>query len=98
MLIDETLKKIKLSLRISHSKLDEDIRSDIDACLADLEMHGIVHKNELDPLIYNAIKLYCKSCYTDDIAKAAEYKKRYVELRDFLKDAKGYGWEAASDE
>ena len=59
-----TLEKIKLSLRISHSRLDEDIQGDIDTALADLRMHGVIHKDESDPLIFNAVKLYCKSSYT----------------------------------
>ncbi len=93
-----TLEKIKLSLRISHDKLDEDIQADIDTALADLRMHGVTHKDESDPLIFNAVKLYCKSCYTDDVAKSSEYRQRYFALRDCLKVAEGYGWEDADDE
>lgn len=93
-----TLEKIKLSLRISHSRLDEDIQGDIDTALADLRMHGVIHKDESDPLIFNAVKLYCKSSYTDDIAKSAEWRQRYFALRDCLKAAEGYGWKAADDE
>lgn len=86
------LEKIKTSLRISHSKLDEDIQSDIDACLADLEVCGIVHAETSDPLIFNAIKLWCRSLYTDDTGKAAEYLKRYESLKACLQMAEGYGW------
>lgn len=93
-----TLEKIKIDLRISHSKLDEAIQADIDACLADLRMHGIVHKDDTDPLIYNAVRLWCRSIYTDDIPKAAEYLKRYNALRDCLKAAEGYGWKGGSDD
>lgn len=93
-----TLEKIKLSLRISHSRLDEDIQGDIDIALADLRMHGVIHKDESDPLIFNAVKLYCKSSYTDDIAKSSEWRQRYFALRDCLKAAEGYGWKAADDE
>ena len=93
-----TLEKIKLSLRISHSKLDEDIQADIDAVLTDLRMHGVTHKDESDPLIFNAVKLYCKSCYVDDPVKGASYRDRYFALRDCLKVAEGYGWEDDADE
>ena len=65
----DTLQKIKLALRTSHDKLDEDIQADIDACLADLELCGVVHASAENPLIYNAIKLWCRSLYTDDPAK-----------------------------
>ena len=89
-----TLAKIKLALRTSHTKLDEDIQADIDACLADLKVCGIIHAGEDDPLIYNAIKLYCKSIYTDDTAKGAAYLARYEALKSCLMMAEGYGWRA----
>lgn len=94
------IEKIKLALRISHTKLDEDIQSDIDACLADLKVHGIVHAGENDPLIFNAVKLYCRATYTDDPAKAAEWLQRYESLRACLQLAEGYGWkeEASGNE
>ena len=86
-----TLEKIKLSIRRSHNKLDEDIQADIDACLADLKVCGIIHAGEDDPLIFNAIKLYCKSIYTDDPAKGAAYLERYDKLKSCLMMAEGYG-------
>lgn len=95
----DTLTKIKLALRTSHTKLDEDILADIDACVADLEVCGIIQPDETDPLIFNAIKLYCRSLYTDDTAKAAEWKRRYDELKSCLMMAEGYGYkEAAANE
>lgn len=87
----DTLKKIKQSIRISHDKLDDDIRADIDACVADLRLVGITHADQTDPLIFNAIKLWCRSLYTDDTAKAAEYLKRYEALKSSLMMAEGYG-------
>ena len=87
-----TLEKIKLAIRISHSKLDEDIQADIDACLADLRVCGIVHAEESDPLIFNAIKLWCRSLYTDDTGKGAEWQRRYDALKACLMNAEGYGW------
>ena len=94
-----TLEKIKLAIRISHTKLDEDIQADIDACMADLRVCGIIHATEADPLIFNAIKLWCKSLYTDDTAKSAEWQRRYDALKACLMNAEGYGWmEAATDD
>ena len=93
-----TLTKIKLALRTSHTKLDDDIQADIDACLADLKVCGIVHAGEDDPLILNAIKLYCRSLYTDDAVKGAEYLKRYNALKSCLMMAEGYGHKADSGE
>ena len=93
-----TLEKIKLALRISHNKLDDDIQANIDACLADLQVCGVTHAGEENPLILNAIKLYLRSLYTDDPAKGAEYLRRYESLKSCLMTAEGYGWEAAADD
>lgn len=92
-----TLEKIKLAIRISHSKLDEDIQADIDACKADLKLVGVIYADESDPLIFNAIKLWCRSLYTDDTVKGAEYLRRYESLKACLMVAEGYGWRAADD-
>lgn len=89
------LAKIKQALRISHDKLDEDIQADIDACLADLKVCGITHATVVtDPLILNAVKLYCRSLYTEDTAKGAEWLRRYESLKGSLQMAEGYGREA----
>lgn len=92
-----TLDKIKLSLRTSHDKLDDDIQADIEACKADLQVAGIIYAHEDNPLIFNAIKLYCKALYTDDMDKAAEYMKRYDALKACLMMAEGYGWEDSNE-
>ncbi len=90
----ETLDKVKLAIRRSHDKLDEDLVADIDACMADLRAHGITGPKavETDPLIYNAIKLYCREMNAEDPAEAARWRQCYHDLRDSLKSAKGYGW------
>lgn len=87
----QTLLKIKQALRVSHNKLDADIQADIEAGLADLRSVGIIYKDETDPLIFNALKLWCRSLYTDDVVKAAEYLKRYQALKASLMMAEGYG-------
>lgn len=90
----ETLAKIKQAIRRSHDKLDDDLMADIDACLADLQAHGITGPKavETDPLIYNAIKNHCKAMDAEDPAEAARWRQCYLDLRDSLKAAKGYGW------
>ena len=95
MASNETLLKIKTGIRISHDRLDEDIMGDIDACLADLAVCGIIGPKETDPLIFNAVKLWCRSLYTDDTGKGAEYLRRYEALKSCLMMAEGYGWEEA---
>ena len=92
------LEKIKLALRITHTALDADIEADITACLADLQVCGVVYADvATDPLILNAVKLYCRSTYTDDPAKGAEYLRRYEALKACLMMAEGYGREADAD-
>jgi hypothetical protein len=59
---------------------------------------GVRHKGEDDPLIFNAIKLWCRSLYTDDPNKATEWLRRYEALKACLMMAEGYGWEADGDE
>lgn len=90
---DSLLPKIKTALRINHTVLDDDIQSDIDACIADLAVCGVTYAPVNDPLILNAIKLYCKAIYTDDTTKGAEYQRRYEALKSCLMMAEGYGWE-----
>lgn len=85
------LDKIKQALRRSHNKLDEDLQADIDACLADLRACGVIYAPDNDPLIFNAVKLYCRSLDTDDVAKGAEYLRRYESLKGSLMMATGYG-------
>jgi hypothetical protein len=92
------LDRIKLTLRIKHDALDMDIQADIDACLADLAAVGVKHKNAADPLIFAAVKLWCRAAYTDDTAKSAEYMKRYNAMKASLMMAKGYAWEDNADE
>ena len=89
---------LKRSLRITHDRLDDDIESDVAACMADLKLVGVIYADEKDPLIFNAIKLWCRSLYTDDPAKGAEYLRRYESLKGSLMMAEGYGREAGSDE
>lgn len=95
----DTLKRIKQAIRRTHDKLDEDLQADIDACVADLRAVGIIYADETDPLIYNAIKLWCRALDTDDPAKSAEYMRRYEALKAGLTMAEGYGWpREATDE
>lgn len=88
---ERTLEKIKQAIRRSHDKLDEDLQADIDACLADLRSCGVVYADETNPLIFNAIKLWCRAFDTTDPAKMGEYLRRYEALKGSLMMAEGYG-------
>lgn len=89
----DMLTRIKLALRIKHDALDDDIQADIDACLTDLEVCGVVFAETSDPLVFNAVKLWCRASYTDDPAKSAEWLRRYEALKASLMMAEGYAWE-----
>jgi hypothetical protein len=52
----------------------------------------------MDPLILNAVKLFCKAAYTDDTEKAAAYQARYDALKSCLMMASGYREEAGAGE
>lgn len=97
------LSKIKTSIRIKHTALDEDVSDTIAACLSDLRVCGVLASmldpsQELDPLVLNAVKLYCKAEYTDDPAKATRYMAGYDGLKSCLMMAEEYIEEAVSDE
>lgn len=77
------LEKVKKDLRWSHSKLDEDIQDNIDACKLDLKRVGILKLDESDALISKAIKLYCRWQYNFE-NQADRYKNAYESLRDAL--------------
>lgn len=97
------LEIVKQNLRRSHDKLDDDLQGQIDACLADLKVVGIVEDKlkkteDMDALIVNAVKLYCKAENADDPYKGAEFMRRYEALKSCLMMAEGYGWEADPNE
>lgn len=87
------LERIKLSMRISHSALDDDFKDNIAACMLDLQRVG-VHANiavdtSKDALIRKAAELYCK--WQDDFnSKGEQYQKAYESLRDALSLCKAY--------
>lgn len=84
MATEPVLDRVKLAIRRSHSKLDNDLQADIDACLQDMAMRGIKSPNPDNSLIFAAVKLYCLSTTSDDPAKGALYYQRYEDLRDSI--------------
>lgn len=77
--MDNLLQKIKTSLRIKHSQLDDDVQSTIEACLIDLQLAGIQRIDTEDALIYRAVQLYCKATY------GSEFSEKYMESYNMLK-------------
>lgn len=81
------LQKVKDSLRITHNKLDEDIKDTISECLNDLEDSNIpANRNspEENEDVMKALKLYCHYVYESDIGKSDKYWDRYNEFKSGL--------------
>lgn len=90
---EKLVQKVKTYLRINHSALDSDLQDAIAACLRDLGIGGVATPAD-DPLILNAVKLYCKAAYIDDPVKSAAYQARYNDLKACLSMAGEYREEA----
>lgn len=83
-----SLEKIKKDLRISHSKLDEDIQDNIEACKLDLKRVGI-DVNKYDVLLEKAIKLFLRWQYNFE-NQADRYRNAYESLRNALSLCEDY--------
>lgn len=103
MAVDQSLlQKVKTFLRISHGMLDEELGDSIQACLADLAICGIIvpvaqDPQQTDPLILNAIKLYCRAQYTDDSAKTEGFRQRYESQKACLMISGKYNGRASDE-
>ena len=87
------LEKVKIALRISHSKLDSDINDSIAAAKAELNRLGIhddYTKEPADPLIIRAIKTYCLSIYSSDQKAREGYEKSFLYILDCLSKTSKY--------
>lgn len=78
------IEKIRNSLRIKTDKLDSEIEDLIEACKMDLKIKGVNNIDEQDPLIFQAIKIYCKAYFGIDNKDSEKYIKVYESLRDSL--------------
>ncbi|MEN6391087.1 MAG: hypothetical protein ABFD04_11780 [Syntrophomonas sp.] len=83
------LDDVKANLRISGNALDDDIQSDIDAALMDLQRVGIDTSDQYQPLIIKAVKLYCR-WQQDYMGKGEQYYKAYTGLMQALSLAGDY--------
>ena len=65
----------------SNNKLDEEITDLIEACKIDLSLSGVKRIKDTDPLIQQAIKLYCKANFGLDNKDSEKYQKSYDMLK-----------------
>jgi hypothetical protein len=93
-----SVETVKNSMRISHNKLDDQISSDILACLSDLQMCGVAtyrmdpqgEKIAVDdPLIDKAVELYCKA-QADYQGAANRYLRAYESLKGTMQMCEDY--------
>ena len=77
------LEKIKHSLRIKHSAIDEDIKEHIEACKLDLKRVGIVKVDETDFIIIQLVKLYVK-WHLNYEEEADRYMRAYELMRNSI--------------
>ena len=75
------LERVKLALRIKSDKLDDEIVDLIEACKVDLGLSGVRKIEDTDPLIQQAIKLYCKANFGLDNKDSEKYQKSYEMLK-----------------
>lgn len=85
------IEKIKKNLRITHSKLDDEIEDCISACLRDLERVGLkdVDNKKNDHLILQCVKLYSRWQFNFE-NQAERYRQSYESLRNALSLNKDY--------
>ena len=73
------LEKIKMSLRIKHTALDDELIDMIAAAKKDLARVGIINIADEDTLIIQAVKLYCKRATSYiHVLHSRNYKRRYL--------------------
>ena len=75
------LERVKLALRIKSDKLDDEIADLIESCKVDLSLIGVRKIEDTDPLIQQAIKLYCKANFGLDNKDSEKYQKSYNMLK-----------------
>ncbi|MFP3666554.1 head-tail connector protein [Priestia sp. SIMBA_032] len=84
------IEKVRKSLRISHTALDDDIQDLIDAALMELQLSGIKKLDESDPLIIRAVTVYCKAEFGFDNPDAERFRASFESLRNHLSLAGDY--------
>ncbi len=89
-----TLEKVKLALRISHTKLDTDLQDTINTAKKEMERAGILSTAivETDNLVLEAIKTYCKYSFASDEKIREGYFMSWEYQLDCLRKSENYGY------
>lgn len=90
------LDDVKLALRISHTKLDNEITAYISAAKEDMERAGMTATaaaDETSNLVTAAIKTYVLAHMSDNLAEMEGYQKSYECQLDNLRKSAAYNTE-----
>ncbi len=93
--ISDLVEEIKKTLRISHSKLDSEIESNIEVAKAEMVRVGIIEgkaNDETDPLIKKAIKTFCQIEMSTDDKKVEGFITSWEYQIDNLRKSRNYGY------
>ena len=90
---ENLLAPVKLWLRISSNKMDDELEQTIDACKLDLQNSGVKKLDSSDPLIQQTVKLYCKAQFGYDNS-AGKFTEAYEHLKAALSLSGDYNSEA----
>ena len=83
-----TAEQIRKKMRISHSRMDDDISGNIEAARLDMCRVGIDPRAD-DALVDKAVELYCKAQF-DYLGKGEQFRENYESLRDAMSMAAEY--------
>ena len=84
-----TLEKVKMALRITTDKMDDELTDEIEAAKLDLGIAGVKVPTKFDALISQAIITYCKSHFGNP-EDAERLTASYNEQKAQLSNATGY--------
>lgn len=84
------LQKVKAYLRIKSDVLDDEINDSIDAAIQSLKISGVTLINKSDPLIVQAVKVYCKAQFETDTSKSEKYMQSFEHLKQSLSLSSDY--------
>ena len=78
------LDKIKVSLRVKSNSLNSEIEDLIESAILDLKISGVNKIDKQDPLIVQAVKMYCKANFGLENKDFEKYQKAYDNLKQHL--------------
>lgn len=83
------LEKVKMALRITTDKMDDELTDEIEAAKLDLGIAGVVLPSGMNALVTQAIITYCKSHFGNP-EDQDRMKASYDEQKSQLSNATGY--------